>query len=138
RASAQSRPEPGRAPRHIPGQVFSKEEAVATGNVRLNDVVGNLQGKPPWTRREDRRLQARLDRRGLSRRSQGAQSNTTNNPPLYYALGVIPYDAASSGNLLDRLYTMRLLSAVLAAATALSSFLFLVELLPGTPWAWPV
>jgi hypothetical protein len=33
---------------------------------------------------------------------------------------------------------MRLLSAVLAAVTVLLIFLFLRELLPGTPWAWSV
>ncbi|TML30116.1 MAG: hypothetical protein E6G30_03410, partial [Actinobacteria bacterium] len=37
-AYAQYLAETGKLPRHIPGRVFSDEEAVATGNVRLNDV----------------------------------------------------------------------------------------------------
>jgi 4-amino-4-deoxy-L-arabinose transferase-like glycosyltransferase len=40
--------------------------------------------------------------------------------------------------LLDRLVFMRLLSALMAAGTALAIFLFLRELFPGTPWVWSV
>jgi 4-amino-4-deoxy-L-arabinose transferase-like glycosyltransferase len=54
---------------------------------------------------------------------------------LYYALQTIPYFLGSSGTILDQLELMRLLSALMAAATALFAYLFLREALPTTPWA---
>jgi 4-amino-4-deoxy-L-arabinose transferase-like glycosyltransferase len=59
-------------------------------------------------------------------------------PPLYYALQAIPYTLAQSGNLLDRLQLMRLLSALMAGLTAMFVFLFIREALPGVRWAWTV
>jgi 4-amino-4-deoxy-L-arabinose transferase-like glycosyltransferase len=59
-------------------------------------------------------------------------------PPLYYALETIPYALGSGGTLLDRVQLMRLLSALMAGLAALFAFLFVRELLPGTPWAWTV
>jgi 4-amino-4-deoxy-L-arabinose transferase-like glycosyltransferase len=59
-------------------------------------------------------------------------------PPLYYALQAIPYTLASGGTLLDRLALMRLLSALMGAATALFAFMFVRELLPRERWAWTV
>ncbi len=58
-------------------------------------------------------------------------------PPLYYALQVIPFDLAG-GTSLNRLALMRLLSALMGSATALFSFLFVRELLPRERWAWTV
>jgi len=58
-------------------------------------------------------------------------------PPLYYALEAIPYDLAG-GNALDRLQLMRLMSALFAGLTAMFSFMFVREALPGARWAWTV
>jgi hypothetical protein len=55
-------------------------------------------------------------------------------PPGYYALAAIPY-ALGGSNILVKLQLMRLLSALMAAATALLMFYFLREILPGRPWA---
>ncbi|HTU77355.1 MAG TPA: DUF2142 domain-containing protein [Solirubrobacteraceae bacterium] len=57
-------------------------------------------------------------------------------PPLYYALETIPYRLA--GSVLGRLPLMRLLSAFMAALTALFAFLFVREALPSVGWAWIV
>jgi 4-amino-4-deoxy-L-arabinose transferase-like glycosyltransferase len=57
-------------------------------------------------------------------------------PPLYYALETIPYRLA--GSVLGRLPLMRLLSALMAAVTALFAYLFVRETLPGVEWAWIV
>ncbi len=59
-------------------------------------------------------------------------------PPLYYALEAIPYTLASSGTVLARLQSMRLMSALFAGLTAIFAFLFTRETLPGAPWAWTV
>jgi len=59
-------------------------------------------------------------------------------PPLFYALEVIPYAVGSGGTLLDSVQLMRLLSAFMAGLTALFTFLFVRETLPGAAWAWTV
>jgi hypothetical protein len=82
----------------------------------------------------DRRLEA-FNRSSGSKGSPDANV-ATSEPPLYYALESIPYRLASSGTLLDRLQLMRLLSALMAGATALFTFLFLREALPRVRWAW--
>ena len=68
----------------------------------------------------------------------GGATVATAQPPLYYALEVIPYWLSPSNDIFARLELMRLLSALMAACTVLAIFLFLRELVPGTPWAWTV
>lgn len=75
---------------------------------------------------------------GLSRVGGGGTGVSGTEPPLYYALAVVPYELGSSGTLLDRLELVRLLGALLAGLTALFTFLFVRESLPGAPWAWTV
>ena len=98
-------------------------------------VVGDVAARPPWTEAEDAAMDA-LPAAG--RVSSGSAQSSSNNPPLYYALQGIPYGAGRVLGLsfLDRLALMRLLSVLLFAVTALAAFLFVRELVPGTPWAW--
>jgi 4-amino-4-deoxy-L-arabinose transferase-like glycosyltransferase len=56
---------------------------------------------------------------------------------LYYGLQVIPLKLAATGDFLDRLLAMRLFSVLFAGLTAAFAFLFLRELMPGAPYAWP-
>ncbi len=65
--------------------------------------------------------------------TEGAGIATTE-PPLYYAIQVIPY-ALGSGNMLTQLQLMRLVGTLFGALTALFTFLFLRESLPRVPWA---
>ena len=55
-------------------------------------------------------------------------------PPLYYALAIVPY-TLGSGNVLVQLQLMRILGTLFGALTVLFTFLFLRECLPGVPWA---
>jgi hypothetical protein len=64
----------------------------------------------------------------------GEAGRVASETPGYYALEAIPYELGGS-NILTKLQLMRLLSALMAAATALLVFYFLREILPGTPWA---
>jgi hypothetical protein len=121
-------------PRPVQGSVLSEEEIAIQNGVRLLDVVGNLDGAPPWTEIEDRELNKALDS-GLGRVSQGADGGVGSYPPLFYGLGAVAYTLTPSHNLLDRLEAMRLVSALLAAVTAMFVALFVRELLPGRPWA---
>lgn len=69
-------------------------------------------------------------------RATGTGGVATSEPPLYYALELIPYELGSG--VLERVQLMRLLSALMAGLTALFTFLFVRETLPGAPWAWAV
>lgn len=132
--------ESGHVPTPEPGPVFSDEEGLVFGATRFNQVVGNpLAGRPPWTAAQSRAIAAGLAK-DPGRFTEGGNTNTTNNPPLYYAAELGPYWAATSagGSFLDRLLAARIGSALLVGLAAAFAFGFVRELLPATPWAWAV
>jgi hypothetical protein len=116
---------------------FSPEEEIVLRDIRQYEVRQSPETHPVSTAAEEQRLQDDLDRR-LSRHGEGGVGGAYADPPLYYLLETIPYGLASSGTLLDQLEGMRLLSALMAAITALFVFLFLRETLPTVRWAWTV
>jgi 4-amino-4-deoxy-L-arabinose transferase-like glycosyltransferase len=120
--------ENGDIPRTGTGGDFSEEQFA---------VPFSVQGRPLWLETENRNLFRRLDS-DLERTRRGQAYYLANYPPLYYALDAIPYRIAYGANFLDRVFAMRLLSALLGALTVLFVFMFLRELLPSTPWAWTV
>lgn len=116
---------------------FSAEEEAALSDLSVAKVRWNpgLEAVPSPA------AQAQLHRDlsgSLSRLGLGGVGVAFSEPPLYYSLEVIPYELASGGTLLDQLELMRLLSALMAGLTALFSFLFVREALPGVRWAWTV
>jgi hypothetical protein len=130
----------GQVPKPVPGPVFSDSESIVFAAVQFNQVAGNrLAGRPPWSADVNRQIEAALAR-DPSRAAGGGQTNTTNNPPLYYVAQLGPYFAATAlgGDVLDRILAVRLASALLIALTAGFVFAFLRELLPRSPWLWPV
>jgi 4-amino-4-deoxy-L-arabinose transferase-like glycosyltransferase len=128
--------ETGDAPRHVEGSYMSEEEVVTLERLRFFGTVGQAANRPVWTDAGQRALDESAAS-GLNRVSDGSSSTAVNNPPLFYALQVAPYEVASEGTLLDRLFAMRLLSVLLSALTVVAAFLFLRESFPGAPWAWP-
>jgi Predicted membrane protein (DUF2142) len=116
---------------------FSREEMVALRDLDQRGVQWHPEVGTISSPAAELRLRRDLAR-PLNRADTAGAGVAASQPPLYYALETIPYYLASSGSLLDRLEAMRLLSALLAALTALFVFLFLREILPGAPWAWTV
>jgi 4-amino-4-deoxy-L-arabinose transferase-like glycosyltransferase len=129
--------ETGQTPRPIDVSYLSEEELEFTFGVKLFDVVGNRDGRPPWTHIEDVRLDARLAA-DPARVSQGGSGGVGHYPPAYYMLGSAAYLLTPSDSLADRMAAMRLVSSLLAGVAVLFAFLFLRELLPRHPWAWTV
>jgi 4-amino-4-deoxy-L-arabinose transferase-like glycosyltransferase len=127
--------ETGHTPRPEPVAAFSEEELTVINGVQLFDVVGNTDGRPPWTDAQDKQLRRQLDA-GLHRVSQGGDGGVGSYTPGYYALGAVAYRLSPSTSLLDRLWAMRLVSVILAGVSALFVFLFLREALPRYPWTW--
>jgi hypothetical protein len=120
----------------LPGGSFRAEEELAIEYTALG-IVQQRQAKPPWTKfaydewsAANRTIeQARPDLVG------GGYNTTAGYSPFYYALETAPYVAGESLDIFGRLWLMRLLSALLAAATAAGVFLFSREMLPFVPWA---
>jgi 4-amino-4-deoxy-L-arabinose transferase-like glycosyltransferase len=125
--------EKGRAPNQSDGQGYSDEQAQT-----IILLPFDIELRPTWDRQTRDILFHKLDEKGLTRSASGQAGSSTNYPPLYYAAEAIPYRLAYHANFLDRLFYMRLLSALMAGLTVGFVFLFLRELLPSTPWAWTV
>ncbi|WP_300747641.1 DUF2142 domain-containing protein [Pseudomonas sp.] len=116
---------------------FSQEEDTALADLRQTAVMWHPEVKATYTVAAARRLQEDLSK-PLSRDGPGWAGVASSEPPLYYGLATVPYLLGSKGTLLDRLELVRLLSALMAGLTALFSFMFVREFLPGVPWAWTV
>lgn len=116
---------------------YSPEERAAIGALRQEQVLLSPAVHTISSLSEQRRLDSSLSQ-PLPRGGLGGAGNADSEPPLYYALQTIPYGLGSHGTILVRLELMRLLSALMAAFTAVFAFLFLREALPATPWAWTV
>jgi 4-amino-4-deoxy-L-arabinose transferase-like glycosyltransferase len=100
-------------------------------------VPWSLTGKPNWSAAKNRVLERQLAEPRRRVQVNGA-GYVANYPPLYYAYEAIPYRIVYGSSFYDRMFAMRVASALLAAFTVAFTFLFLRELLPGTPWAWTV
>lgn len=118
-------------------ETFSQEEDSVLTDLRQTAVMWHPEVKATFSAAAGRRLREDLSK-PLSRNGPGWAGVASSEPPLYYGLAAIPYLLGSKGTLLDRLELVRLLSALMAGLTALFSFMFVRELLPGAPWAWTV
>jgi 4-amino-4-deoxy-L-arabinose transferase-like glycosyltransferase len=70
-----------------------------------------------------------LDELPPDQRSNGTGPNAVgNNPPLYYAYGAVVYRLVPGGSILDRLFAMRVATAILLPITVALVWLLLAEL----------
>jgi Predicted membrane protein (DUF2142) len=116
---------------------YAPEELAALAGLDHNEVRGNELRSTISSPAQQQLLERELAQ-SFPRHGEGGAGVAASQPPLYYALQSIPYRLAASGNLLERLALMRLLSALLAGLTAIFAYLFLREALPGVRWAWTV
>jgi hypothetical protein len=120
-------------------EAYSREEGLVLRSLRYLQVRQHPAGHTIGSEAEQRELEGELGFADqLPKTGSHVAGVATSEPPLYYALQSIPYNLAASGTLLDRLQLMRLLSALIAGATGLFTFLFLREALPRVRWAWTV
>ena len=126
--------ETGDLPRPLSPYYTPPEDADALfGSLRWS-----LTEDPNWSPAHHRDLVNTLDDPGLSREDERGAGYAANNPALYYVLTALPYRAAAGRGLLDRIFAMRVFSALFAAATVAFVFLFLRGLLPRHPWSWTI
>jgi hypothetical protein len=119
---------------------FSREEQYAIAALRSETIHLDPTIPAIFTQAEQRKLDRELAAFNHAHERKGSPEagSAEAEPPLYYALEALPYKLGASGTLLDRLQLMRLLSALMAGATALFAFLFVREALPRVRWAWSV
>jgi hypothetical protein len=116
-----------------PNGTYSAEEKLVLQGLDYRGVTHSPQ-TPAISSMAEQRALTRDINAGASLQGSGEAGVATPEPPLYYALQVIPYELGR-GNILVQLQLMRLVGALFGAVTALLSFLFLREILPGAPWA---
>lgn len=118
-----------------PGKaVYSEELATLINTLRFDQIVGRPRDRAIGSETLDEAVRA-VDEGGWKRVGEGGSISSSPQPPLFYTLEAGIYLASPWDSLVDRLYLMRLLSALLAALTTLFTFMFLREVFRD-PWVW--
>jgi Dolichyl-phosphate-mannose-protein mannosyltransferase len=119
----------------LPGGSFAAQEELAIEYTALG-IVQQRQAKPPWTKSafDEWSSVNKTIKQTRAYQIGGGYNTTAAYSPFYYALETGPYAAGKNLDIFGQLWLMRLLSALLAAATAGCVFLFAREMLPMVPW----
>lgn len=99
----------------------SRSNAEQTAQVLTTDLEWSLPAYRRW-QRENGALPAG------ARRDGGGVNPASTNPPLYYLAAWLPYEAASAGDVFDRLYLGRVFSALFLLATVTFAWLLAGEI----------
>lgn len=127
--------ESGRLPRERPGTPpYSAEERAVLGAVGFYRIIGRSNEKVLSTADAEADLR-RLERQEFQR-GDGNATTASANPPLYYLLQMPVFLATAKASLLTQILAMRFLSVCLLSGSVLFAFLFVREMMPGSPWAW--
>lgn len=119
-------PEPDYIPRREEG--YSTEQRLARDRAHEQWQYAEPDVKSVWTPNTERRWRAEEARLGPQARSDGGGPNSAaGNPPLYYAYEALAYHAAG-GTWLDRVFAMRIWSALLLAGGVVATWLLAGEL----------
>jgi len=113
---------------------YSPQESLVMEGIHYYGVRFSPQTPAISTAAEQQTLMEDVSAGDSTENSTEGAGIATSEPPLYYALQVIPYELGG-GNMLTQLQLMRLLGVLFGALTALFTFLFLRESLPSVPWA---
>jgi 4-amino-4-deoxy-L-arabinose transferase-like glycosyltransferase len=115
---------------------FSSEQSLAMAAMRTGGIIGRAWVHPPETKTASAAANSAIAdaARNANRADGGGPSTSSPQPPLYYALQVIPYKLFSWASLPARLEAMRLLSALMFAVSAALCALLAMELVGGRPW----
>ncbi len=116
------------------GLTYSREWRFAMTDANTFQTAQILDTRPEWSKLAERRWQ-RADRRlPASARGEGGHADQVDgpnparaNPPMYYLYSAVAYLAAS-GDFFDRLYAMRLWSALLLLVATAATWLLIGEL----------
>lgn len=103
---------------------LSSEQELAADASNSEQTAQQIPVKPQWSRQAADRWTERSGRLpGEARSDGGGRNMASSNPPLYYVLGIAPYEVASSQDLFGRLMSIRLLSVLLLCVTVVATWL---------------
>ncbi len=128
--------ENGEPPNEVGGPVYASEETRTLEALFFPPTVGRRENHSIWYELQDQALDE-VARQDLPSGDGGGTTSASNQPPLFYLVEAGVYLASPWNGLLERLALMRLLSALLAAATTVLIYLFLRELFAES-WVWAV
>ncbi|MFL5817395.1 MAG: DUF2142 domain-containing protein [Conexibacter sp.] len=128
----------GRPPAARPHDTQSSSENAALTALKFREMRFSSENGAIWSASEQANMKAALQQDADRSDGNGGGKEVAAEPPLFYALQAVPYTVAGGGTVLARLQLMRLLSALLAGATALFAYLFVREALPALPETWTV
>jgi hypothetical protein len=113
-----------------PGQpVFSTEQRLAEDRSNSDQTAAVVTTKPEWSEAAYNRWRRDQAKLAPDDRADGGGANpASTNPPLYYLYEAPAYLVASGGDVLDRLYLMRLWSVLLLLVTCAATWLLAGEL----------
>lgn len=113
---------------------FATDETLARAASQASEAAGAESRKPEWSAAAYRGWRAAYARlRPAARHDGGGATRASANSPLYYALELPAYEAASGGDTFARLYAMRLWSALTALAATAFVWLLAGEALGRRP-----
>lgn len=135
-AYVQQLAENGEPPNQPGGPVYAREETEVLLALHFNPTVGRRENHSIWYALQDQGLDA-VESADFSRTDGGGTTSASNQPPLFYGLEAGVYLISPWDTLLQRVALMRLVSAFLAAMTAVFVFLFLRETF-AEQWIWTV
>jgi 4-amino-4-deoxy-L-arabinose transferase-like glycosyltransferase len=106
---------------------FSTQMARGIAGVNSDQVASQLDVRPEWSERAERRWQARDAQ--AARDDGGGTNPASSYPPTSYAWEALGYAAASGGSLFDELLGARLMSVLWLPLTVLGTWLLAGEVL---------
>jgi Predicted membrane protein (DUF2142) len=139
-AYAQHLAETGSAPEKQGGngKHRSTEQSLAMDWAGLHSLIGVIGARPAWTEVEERSWEEAEATLPPEASADGEGPNAVaSNPPLYYAYEALPYYAAPGGSFFARVYSMRIMSALLFLAMIPLAWLIAAELFTAA-WARPL
>lgn len=130
-AYVQSLAERGKTLERVPTgrPTWSSDEAAVAIATRVTEGAETADGKPPWAAR-DERVYDRIAR-GVPRDDGGGFAAAgSSHSPLFYALGVGPYDLGRTDSIFGAITATRLVSALLGGIVAACAVLIVLEIAP--------
>ena len=127
--------ETGKSPkRDSPGQFTSTEHVLLLEATRSFALVTKSDSRPPWLEADERAWAERVQTERPPRDDGGGGDITSAvHGPVYYAAPAAAYKL-TGGSLVDRLFSMRLVTALFTALTAALVYGTVRLLAPGARW----
>lgn len=112
---------------------FSSEQSEVMRALGTTTIIGRPELKAPVTPAGALAAEMGITdaEQGASRKDGGGSSTASSQPPLFYALAVIPYHLTGGFALTTRLHAIRIMSALFFAMAALSCSLLIRQMFSG-------